>query len=328
MSSLKTYLLKVVGTLVLAIVILLVLQKSIVFFLKQNMNIKLAYLAEDDEQYETLVLGPCEALWAVNPSYFDEAAHTKSYNLSLTHSDFEDNLLHLHLYLKQKTAPKYLLYYVTPESMDVYWNTFNTYRFSNFLDDDFVREIVSEKDPDYSRWNKIPMMPLAYYNNFTSFNALQGAKHYFQNRKTAYHPNGYNPPIFGPQHSVASDMARSKKETAQFTWSTEREKGLERLIEYAQSKGIEVILFESPIFQEVRLVQEDRAEMIAKLETLAIANDVPFYSFADSPVSNSIDNFASHAGLNKDGARLYSKELGEWFNEVIKEQTPLRNKSR
>jgi len=148
MSSLKTYLLKVLGSFLLAILILLLLQKSIIFFLDQNMNIKLAYLAESEEEYETVILGPCEALWAVNPTYFDEIANTTSYNLSLTHSDFEDNLLHLHLYLEQKPAPKYLLYYVTPESMDTYWNTFNTYRFSNFLDDDFVAEVVAEKDPD------------------------------------------------------------------------------------------------------------------------------------------------------------------------------------
>jgi len=120
------------------------------------------------------------------------------------------------------------------------------------------------------------MMPLAYYNNFTSFNALQGAKHYFQNRKTSYTPNGYNAPVYGPHHSVESDIARSKKETARFNWSKEREEGSIKLIEYARSKGIEVILFESPIFHEVRSAQSDRAKMMEKLRVLAEANDVPF----------------------------------------------------
>jgi len=309
----KTHLLRMLGTLILVLIMLIVLQKAMTFCLNQNMNIKLSYLQQQDEHFETLILGPCESLWSLNPDYFDQTAATNSYNLSLTHSDFEDNLLQLHLYLKNNPSPKTLLYYVTPESMDLRWNTFNTYRFSASIDEEFVHDVVSEKDPTFAKWSILPMMRLAYYNNFTNYKAMQGAKHYVQGRTSSYTPNGYHTPHYGPAHSSILSMEESKMSTSKFVWAKEREAGLLRLINYAKSKGIRVVLFESPIYRDVRLAQTNRNEMIQKLNLLASEQEIPFWVFGDSTVGDSIDNFDSHAGLSKVGAREFSEEFGHYF---------------
>jgi len=218
-----TYFFKILGTIVLTLLLLFGIQELTTFFLKQNRNAKSSYVCSSELEVETLILGPCEAAWAIDPSVFDIHASTTSYNLSATHSDFEDNLLHLHLFLKHNKGPKNLILYVSPESMDERLNTFNTFRFSAHMKDEFVAETVGKKDPDYFKWIRLPMMRMAYYNNFTNFKVVQGAKHFFQNREVPFFANGYEYPTFGPNQTLDKSVQTIRAVTDDLKWSAKRE---------------------------------------------------------------------------------------------------------
>ena len=96
----------------------------------ENGNHKTAYIEKHNKNTELIIAGTCEPLWMISPKQLEKHTTLRTYNLASSHSDFAENYLSLYLYLKNNAAPKYLLLYVTPESIDSNYNTFKTYRFT------------------------------------------------------------------------------------------------------------------------------------------------------------------------------------------------------
>lgn len=288
------------------------------FALRHNANIKAAYVQNEKINAEILLHGPCEPLWMISPAQLDKQTHLRSYNLALSHSDFADNYLHLYFYLKNNKAPEYMFLYVTPESMDSKYNTFNTYRFAAFTGDPVVDSVVRECDPEYFRWLKFPFMKYAYYSNKINFDALQGLKHYFQGRKAPYYADGYEPPVRVVWDNHLEEFIQLYPHGYNFEWNTIREKYLCRTIELAQQHGIKVYLYESPVLKEALAYQPNRQEIINKIKSIAGKYGVEYVRFDNMKIAGSRDYFMSTLNLNLEGSRIFTDSLGKWISGTIR----------
>ncbi|MCB0515649.1 MAG: hypothetical protein R2798_04745 [Chitinophagales bacterium] len=281
------------------------------------MNTKMAYISREELDYDLLIHGPCEPLWMINPTQLDSITGISSYNLALSHSDFADNFIHLYQYLKHQKAPKYLLLYITPESMDLRYNKFNTYRFADFLADSTVASIVEEMDPLYFKWSKLPFVRYAYYSNFINFKFVQGVKHFFQKRKTPYHENGYEAPAIQAWHYNLSKMVELYPKNIEFKWNSMREKYLIKLVKYAQKKGIKVIFYESPVFAPTISYQKNRGEFIEHIKNTAQSLAVDFWEFGEIPMSKNEENFFSTLNTTLKGSRIFTDTLGKHIRQNL-----------
>lgn len=287
------------------------------FALRHNANIKAAYVQNEKINAGILLHGPCEPLWMISPVLLDERTHLKSYNLALSHSDFADNYLHLYFYLKNNTAPKYMFLYVTPESMDSKYNTFNTYRFAAFIGDPVVDSVISECDPEYSRWVKLPFMKYAYYSNKINFDALQGLKHYFKGRRTPYYADGYEPPVQVVWDNHLEEFIQLYPHGYNFEWNKLREKYLCKTIELAQQHGIRVYLYESPVLKEALAYQPNREEIVTRIKKLAEKYGIEYVQFENMKISESRNYFMSTLNLNLEGSRIFTDSLGKWISGTV-----------
>ena len=314
-------LIKIVLLLVFTMAFLFLLEKAYGFLLLKNKNIKASYVLTEKVNVDLLVHGPCEPFWMINPKQLDSLTNLSSYNLALSHSNFADNLLHLNLYLKNNDPPEYMLLYVTPESLDERFNTFNTYRFTAHLEDTLVNKIVKEFDPDYYRWHQIPFMRHAYYSNFINFKVVQGFKHYLTNRKIPFHPTGYEPPIIQEWHHQQFDeLIEFYPERTTFVWSERREKYLRKLLDYTRDKGIKVILYESPVFKKSVVYQLNRGKFIEKIQKIAAEKKVPYWVFDDLEMANDVSNFFSTLNTTTKGSVIFTDTLGKRFRIANNEQ--------
>ncbi|MES2680751.1 MAG: hypothetical protein V4635_12740 [Bacteroidota bacterium] len=302
---------------------LLLLEDLYDFGLKQNQNIKMASVKNSPPCTDLLVHGPCEPLWMISPALLDQQTGISSYNLALSHSDFADNYLHLYYYLKYNKAPKYLLLYVTPESLDKHYNTFNSYRFAPYLSDTLVNKVVRENDPAYFKWTWIPFMKYAYYNNRFNFDVLQGYKHYFSGRKSAYYPDGFEPPTKRAWGNHTGEFAQLYKENTVFKPDSLREKYLHKTIRMAKEKKIRVFLYESPVLYEALAFQPNRDEMIDRIKKIAVEEQVPFIQFEKLAMAKEKRYFVSTLNFNMEGVILFNDTLGRFFNSVILGNEPL-----
>jgi len=294
--------------------ILFVLDKVYTFFLLQNKNIKSSYIQSDKINADLLIAGPCEPFWMINPEQLDEITKINSYNIALSHSNFADNLLHLHLYLKNNKKPAHILLYVTPESMDERYNTFNTYRFAHLLSDPLVNDIVAEFDPDYHKWSSLPFMPYAYYSNLINFKTIQGFKHFVTDKKSPKFANGYQPPIKQDWHFRMRNFIDLYPDKVEFKWSNRREKYFRKFIEYANSKGIAVLLYESPVFEPAKAHQVNRYETLDQIQKIADEYAVPFLLFDDLEMARDKSNFFSTLNTTEKGSIIFTDSLGLRLN--------------
>ena len=241
----------------------------------------------------------------------------KSYNLALSHSDFADNYLHLYLYLKNNKAPKYLFLYVTPESLDKKFNTFNTYRFANYTNDSLVKEVLAENDPDYNRWTSVPYMRFAYYNSYTMFNAIQGCKHYYSDKAEAYYPSGFEPPAKIVWDNHLEDMQHQYPKGYTFVVDPLRIKYMGKIIELAQKNDIKVILYESPVLKESLSNLKNREEMLEQIKRVAKDYNIKYVQFDDLPLAGSRDYFISSLNLNLKGIKIFNDTLANYMKREL-----------
>lgn len=298
------YVTKIVLTIVSLIVTLYLFDKVFQFGLMQNQNIKMAYIQNLPKDAEVLVHGPCEPLWMVSPEEINKLCNKSVFNLALSHSDFADNYLHLYQYLKYNKKPNLLLLYVTPESFDKRFNTFNSYRFAAYLDDTLISSVVKENDPTYHQYIQLPFMRFAYYSNNILFNVLQGYKHHFTNRKDAYYPDGFEPPTKRVWGNHADDFAQLYKTNTVFKWDDLREKYFRLLIQLAQSKHIKVILYESPVHKASLPSQVNRNEFLQRIKRLSDEYQLEFFQFEKLPVKSEEKYFISTLNFNMEGVKI------------------------
>jgi len=287
---------------------LLLLEKIFDFGVKHNLNQKASYVNTHKINAELLVLGPCEPLWMVSPEILTKRTGLSCYNLANSHSDLADNYLHLQLYLQNNEVPKHLLLYVTPESFDTGYNTFHSYRFAPFLNDEVVKETVRECDPAYYSWNKVPFLKYGYYSHETFFTTMQGWKHYLSGKEKPYYPDGFEPPAKMVWDNHHENLKKAYPRGYSFSWSLLREKYLKKILSLCQERNINVILYESPILKEITDYQVNRALFLERIR--ALSGDMPFLRFDDLAWARDRKNFISPMVTTLAGSYLFSDTLG------------------
>lgn len=295
--------------------VLYLLQEVFDLGIKHNLNLKASYVSTHAVNAQLLVLGPCEPLWMVSPEVLSKKTGLSCYNLANSHSDFADNYAHLHLYLKNNTAPQYLLLYVTPESFDTRYNTFHSYRFAPFMSDPLIRQTVGENDPSYEAWYHIPFMRYGYYAHQTAFQALQGWKHYFTGKRAPYYPDGFEPPAQIVWDNHHENMKKLYPKGYSFEWDSLRERYFVKILDLCQDKGIEVILYESPILKEIADFQVNRSLFLERIQNIAGNRDVPFEMLDSLPWAGNRKYFISPMVTNLEGSYLFSDTLGGLLRE-------------
>jgi hypothetical protein len=296
---------------------LFLLQGIFTFGIRHNLNLKFSYITTHKIDGELLVLGPCEPLWMVSPEVLTRKTGLSCYNLASSHSDFADNYLHLEKYLEKNAAPKYVLLYVTPESFDLRYNTFHSYRFAPCLNEPVMHETVKENDPFYARIGQIPFMRYGYYAHEVAFQALQGWKHYFTGKKAPYYADGFEPPAQILWDNHHENMKKLYPKGYSFEWDSLREKYFRKIIDLCQSKDVDMILYESPILKEISDFQVNRPLFLEKIKNIAGEYDLPYLLFDKLPWAADRKYFISPMVTSLEGSYLFSDTLGGLFREKI-----------
>ena len=297
---------------------LLGLSKLYDFALLHNNNIKAAYIQKNKIDADLLFHGPCQPLWIVQPYIIKKNTGLKTYNLGLAHADFADNYLHLYLYLKHNKTPQYLFLYVSPESMDLNYNMFNTYRFAPFVGDAMVDSVLKECDRNYFRWTSIPFMKYAYYNNNVNFDMMQGLKHFLTNKTNPYFKdNGYEPAFHPIKEADPNGFVQIYPDGFKFVWNDLREKYLRKTIELAQQHAIKVYLYESPLLKESLLHLPNRTETLRRIKSVAEEYGIEFVQFENMSIAYSSKYFFSSVGMTPKGSSVFSDSLGRYIKNKI-----------
>lgn len=308
--------LKNIGRIVIVIGVIYLIDFGIDFGIRQNKNLKQSYLQEGTINAEIVVHGPCEPLWTIDPSILELKTGKSVYNLAQAHTNFADNYLTLYHYLKHNRPPELVMLYVTPESFDERFNQFHPYHFTTF-NDSITDQVVSEMNPEFSKWRSYPVIRYTYFNEFTIFPAIQGFKHYFQRKEFPHFKNGYIPPLTMYWSNNYELFEKLYPKGMNYEWSLTSEKYFVKILNLCKQQNIQVILFESPVLDQAKPLQYNRENILNQINHIAQAYNVPFWQMGDHALSQSQENFFSSLCLKYEKGQQFSVELGERLREHL-----------
>jgi hypothetical protein len=246
-------------------------------FISNNLYIKQSYILKKKIEADIIITGNCVPYTTLNPSIIEKITKSRTYNLAEYHSNISDNFLTYYLYLTNNKSPKKLVIYISPETFDSTFNTFNCFRFAPYLSNKKVKDIIKKNELNYYLVSQIPFFKYGYYNNQTHFKAIQGAKHLYTNKQDIQFRNGYLPIN---EKNIAYKTAYPIG--YKFKWDKNEELQLIEFVKFSKSKGTKVILYESPFFLKTKLDYPNRNSIIKKIKKLSKKLKVDYIQFQDS----------------------------------------------
>ena len=276
--------------------------------LANNLYSKQSYVLKRKINADIIITGNCVPYTTLNPTIIEKITKSKTFNLAEYHSNITDNFLTFHLYLKNNKTPKKILIYISPETFDPSFNTFNTFRFSALLNDKKVNDLVKKNDPSYFFASHLPFLKYGYYNNQIHFKAIQGAKHLLFNKKHIQFENGYL-----PLNDKKINFKTAYPIGYQFKWDKKEGLQLIELIQLAKSKGSKVILFESPFYSRSSFDFPNRNSIIKRIKKLSKQLHVAYIQFKDSTLQEA--DFLNNVTLR---GKAKIKFNIEFANQIVK----------
>lgn len=292
------------------ILILISMEHLYHYLILNNKNLKPSYVLTEKVNADVLIHGNCTPYFTLSPNIVEEQTSLTTYNLAEHNADYAENYLALTLYLQNNKAPKYMILHASPATFDDRYEFFNSYRYSNYMDNKIVEKTIAKLDPSYYKWTSIPFMKYTYYSNQFNFNAFQGALHILQKRKTPYLKNGHNPIS---EYEYNSYYNKGKY----FIWSERKEEYLIKIIELAKKKNIKLILYESPLYTKEANLQVNRGATISKIHQTIKPYKIDYLVFDTMQLSNDKKNFSSTSRLVKKAARKFNYTFCKVFKEHV-----------
>jgi hypothetical protein len=281
------------------------MEKLYDFLLSNNLYIKQSYIRKKKINADIIILGNCIPATTLNPNDIEQVTHLKTYNLAQDHSNLTDNYLSYHIYLKNNKPAKFIILYLGPETFDNSLNKFNTFRFSNFLEDSIVSNTIRKSDLNFYKWCKIPFIKYGFYNNQIHFNALQGALHFLTKRDKILSENGYL------QQNEKDAFLTTYNTGYKFKWDINQENQLLKLNSLALKSNTKVIFYESPMYIQKKSDLPNRTKILLKIEKLAKKLDRPYFRIKDTLILKT--NFRTNVKLKGKAKINFNKKLANFL---------------
>jgi hypothetical protein len=258
------------------------------------------------------VLGSSRACNAVDITEMERCGNLSGVNIGVSGTNYAGNYLMLQRFLNQENRIKTLMIQVDIFGLDSKHSFSNPFRVQNYLpylDVDPCVDRVVKENSSRSRYLLWKHLPLAKYVEFNTEYLKYFSKHVRKNfEEELYKNKGYIPITDGHAILKASRLEKNI-DMRDFYYLT-------KIIEYAQDKGIGVILFTSPQYFTVKNSIKTYGTFSDFVDFLCATYDVPYFSFEDAAISYDKKKFSDATHTNSAGSREFSRLLAWRFLEL------------
>lgn len=226
------------------------------FFFTQKENLDLSekkswVLAQENGVYDYAILGSSRAFGAVDMNLLDSLTGRTGINIASNGSGFKDNFLVLHLFLKTNAIKKLFLQVDmgSLNSKAAFSNEFHAFTFLPYWNDSLVRGVLQEELPKLNN-NFTNMFP---HGRYFYFNKYFSPKEVIRRARLTHLSDPYTTTKGG---IGGHGMSQPKKEIMTYplpeTVEQEDWRYLLQIKKYAESRGIEVVFFAAPRYQDTQ----------------------------------------------------------------------------
>lgn len=266
-------------------------------------------LSLTDSSYQDAFIGSSRAYNMLDVNSYTAQTGRSAINLATSGSGFGENYLLLQRFLQQGNRLDRLIIQVDIYNLDAekaYSYSFHEYKYLPWLQEDSVAQVVKDHVPahKYFLWRYIPFTAYMEFNQHYDF---------YKTLRGGFACEG------GPFLAQSGSLLRKDADYKDF-----REKAaqaysfnaldwtyFQRLVAFAQSQGIEVILYQAPEMADYLAHQVNRSALLQHYTDFAVAHQLAYYRFEDLALTRDRQYFRDFTHLNRAGSILFTEFLRE-----------------
>jgi hypothetical protein len=281
--------------------------------MQSNANYKLRGILEEHSiDAQIIIFGSSVAEGGVCPEELEDVTSKAAFNAALSGRRIQDWSALAFEFLEYSKDCEMIVLPVFPNSFNKLGTIYQPHEFYPYLDNKNVREALGSINPIYTKMSLIPFYTLNHLNTRYMRDASTGWEIKMGKKYECEHcDDGWGPPEQGEFKAqqasmIPVDTARSVTQL------------YERLIAEAQLKNIIVVFVGTPIYYEGMAVFENTDHIYGQCEKWAKQKDVYFFNHVyEEDVVKSKDNFSNNTHLNRVGATIFSRKLGQDLKTVL-----------
>lgn len=266
-------------------------------------------IADGRVNADIVITGSSRAYVQYDPDIIQAATHMTTFNAG---RDGSNTIIHagvLRYYLSHNRKPRLIIENADPHSLGYGYDLYEPAQYVPYLHDQAFYSVVK----------RMPILQKAYYLPLygyvvddVEFAHYLGLKALFGIQPIETVRNGYQPVNHGYSDGLWRRWVDKNQKTITFALLPYCMEEMGWLLEDARSRGIPCIIVFSPVYHERLVAIKNRSSIVAKLAQVARQHGALLWDLSDlSPVSENKDNFADWLHMNKQGATLFSKILGQ-----------------
>ncbi|MCL7763648.1 hypothetical protein MPF19_09500 [Polaribacter sp. Z014] len=262
---------------------------------------------------DLIINGSSIALFQISPFLIDSILNVNSYNFGIAGAGFIDQKLQYDLYLKYNKKPKTVIQLVGDFDMFKNEKISGNMAFTPYLDMDMVKKVAKKyKGISFLDYN----IPFFKYTG-SPFNIMDGFFSFFGlelRKPTGY--KGYFEQDIKWTDSFDKFTSTHKNGTV-IKMDAETMKIFENYIAECKKNKINILLIYPPTYYKYNKYIKNQDDIISYYTSISKKYDVPFIDYSTNFLVYSTDYFYNSQHLNKKGAEIFTKILGEDIKKIL-----------
>lgn len=281
-----------------------------------------AYFASWNDLYNSkinadlLIMGSSRAEFHISPKILDSLLILNSYNLGLSAWHFDMQYARFKMYLQHNKKPKYIIHNVDVYGFAKRADVADYPQFLPYIQDTILQNVTKKHKGEFDIYQQ--NIPLLKYKNQQKL-ALEGIFNFagFSNLyDTTSKYKGYRGNDFAWNKDFESFKKRFPK-GAKYKFDKEVLRQFNEYLAFCQQENIKVILVYAPEYFEVQPYYKNKAELIKLCQESTKKYDCQFLDYSKNSLCYNRDYFYNSQHLNKQGAELFSLDLGRKIKQIL-----------
>ncbi len=275
-------------------------------------------LNHHDENFDFAFIGNSRVLHMIDINVIEKKTRRKGINLGLRGANFSENYLVLDQFLKSSNKIKNLIVEVNMHNLNADKQLeypFHDYNYIHLLKDSITREVFYDNEPNYKMflWKYLPFVRyMEFSNHFSLYKILKGG---FECKTSDDFDASKGSKIFNEK------VFKTEKQNYVYWTFNENDKNyLNKIIDLAMNKNINLIFYTGPIYYKYLPFQLNYTKMIGEIKNNLLNKNISFFDFSN-PQNNlcrDTADFSDNFHMNISGVAKLSLVVADSIMQLLK----------
>ena len=302
-------------------VALVICQLTFLVFRKglRNFNIhkteRLTEIFNGKTNFDLIFIGSSRTHTSIHPGIIDSICNINSYNAGVEGGNLYEFKLTLDGFLVNHPPPKYLVLTLDIQSFDLRRKLFNYTQYFPYLNNPVIKERLKESGHNMAVLSVLPFVEMTAYDDYTRGNILKGLAGKTEIPAGDFQYKGY---LSNTMDQLSGAPNDSVKPVTKAPISIKGYQILMEIIETCKNKNIRLLFTYAPEYaKRLQKTYIDKEQFFQTVSDVSHTHNIPFLRHDELALCQDPKLYANVGHVNKVGAELYSKILGQQLDSII-----------